>query len=186
MEKITISTILEEFEDIGMVKALKSARDFDSFQYKLLLRLFKEYLISALKQYSESVRLKKKSSSSKKVCPICKTDDLADDNYCLECGEFVPESKTTSEELLEKEIDDNFENFHITRKWLKDFVLQKQKEAIEVERQRICDIIVDEFAELQLYFHDGFGGSRISECQKKIAERTKIIQNAKEKFGIDL
>jgi len=56
MEKITISTILEEFEDIGMVKALKSARDFDSFQYKLLLRLFKEYLISALKLYSEAVR----------------------------------------------------------------------------------------------------------------------------------
>ena len=67
--------------------------------------------------------------------------------------------------------------------FISTLIAQKQKEAIESERQRIWNIIVDEFEELQLSFHEGFGGNRISECQKKIVERIKIIQNAKEKIN---
>jgi len=36
--------IIEEFEKIGMVKALKESKDFNGMQYKLMLRLFQEIL----------------------------------------------------------------------------------------------------------------------------------------------
>lgn len=51
----------------------------------------------------------------------------------------------------------------------------KIREAEQKERQRIWDIIVDEFEELHLYFHEGFGGDRISMCQDKIAKRIKAL-----------
>ena len=34
----------KEFEEIGMVKALKDAKGFEPFQYKLMMRLFSEFL----------------------------------------------------------------------------------------------------------------------------------------------
>ena len=107
----------------------------------------------------------------------------------------MPNQKTTSEEwksIFREFFRKQFDNCswpEITENTIKQIskiILQKQKEVIEVERQRIWDIIVDEFEELQLSFHEGFGGNRISECQKKIVERIKIIQTAKEKFNIDL
>ena len=76
----------------------------------------------------------------------------------------MPTNKTTtSEELLEKEIDDEFENYHITRKWLKDFVLQKQKEAYD-ECLEIIDRSIDK--------SDAYG--EISQSKRRLS-RTIII-----------
>ena len=67
--------IIKEFEEIGMIKALKEAQDFDRLQYGLMLRIFQEFLSLKLQAQKEEI-IKMIEEYEVKKAPLCEQNVL--------------------------------------------------------------------------------------------------------------